>query len=133
MCLNSFWNAGHRVSTTPVLRAARIVCIVRVCAGVCARARSRASFLFCSLLRSSLVPSSLFEDKRERSAPRFENALHRDFIFFPELIKGRAARASPARVTKSDSITCMCGKTIYGRGSFAAKLRCVTSLTHILN
>lgn len=104
MCLNSFWNAGHRVSTTPVLRAARIVRVLYVCgAGVYARA----SFLFCSLLRSSLVPSSPFEDKRERSAPRFENALHRDFIFFfspspppPSWLKA-APRASPARELQS--------------------------------
>lgn len=102
------------------------------CVRVCGDAMHAHSF-YISLLRSSLVPSSLFEDKRERSAPRFENALHRDFIFFPELIKGRAARVPCARVTKSDSITCICGKTIYGCDSFAAKLRFVTSLTHILN
>lgn len=70
-----------------------VCAFVHVCGGVYARA----PFLFCSLLRSSLVPGSLFEDKRERSAPRFENALYRDFIFFPPSWLKAAPRARPLR------------------------------------
>lgn len=70
-------------------------CVYVVC--VCGRAHP---FYFVSLLRSSLVPSSLFEDKRERSAPRFENALHRGFIFLPSWLKA-APRAAPARELQS--------------------------------
>jgi len=83
VCLNSFSNAGHRVSRNPVLRAALALC---ECVYVRVYMCGFAPFLFCvSLLRSSLVPSSLFEDKRERSAPPLrERALspHRGFIFF---------------------------------------------------
>lgn len=82
-------------------------------------------FYFVSLLRSSLVPSSLFEDKRERTRRASRTlSIEKFYFFFSDLIKGRAA--TRARVTKSDSITCVCGKTIYGRGSFAVKLRFAT-------
>lgn len=81
VCLNSFSNAKHRVSTTPILRTTRIVCAH--------------PFYFVSLFRSSLVPSSLFEDKRERTRPALrERSPSGSFIFFSELIKGRDPRES---------------------------------------
>lgn len=68
VCLNSFSNAKHRVSTTPILRTARIVCAH--------------PFYFVSLLRSSLVPSSLFEDKRERTRRASRTLSIEKFYFF---------------------------------------------------
>lgn len=101
-----------------------------VCARVCMHAHPF-YFVRFSVLHLSRAPFSKINENEARPASRTLSI--EIFFFFPELIKGRAARVPCARVTKSDSITCICGKTIYSRGSFAAKLRFVTSLTRILN
>lgn len=79
VCLNSFSNAEDRVSTTPILRAARIVCTLFI--------------LFrSSVLRLSRAPFSKINEN-ERAALR-ERSPSGSFIFFSELIKGRDLRES---------------------------------------